>query len=136
VTAAFGHGKKPSIPTYALITPAHNEEAFIEKTIESVLSQTVLPIKWVVVDDGSTDGTVQIAKSRPDICLLRQHNQGLSCARNVGLAYSNGAYIVFLDADDLLLPDAIDIGIHALAARKDCPLTFGLAIQATQTRAR
>jgi len=50
------------IPTYALITAAHNEEAFIEKTIESVLRQTVLPIKWVVVDDGSTDKTSEIVK--------------------------------------------------------------------------
>ena len=56
---ALGNGKESSvrIPTYALITPAHNEEAFIEKTIESVVRQTVLPIKWVVVDDGSTDKT-------------------------------------------------------------------------------
>ncbi len=41
--------------TYVLITPARNEEAFIEKTIESVIHQTVLPVKWVIVDDGSTD---------------------------------------------------------------------------------
>ena len=50
------------IPAYVLITPAHNEEAFIEKTIASVLSQTVLPAKWVVVDDGSTDNTSEIVK--------------------------------------------------------------------------
>ena len=61
---AFSPGDESSvrIPTYALITPAHNEQAFIEKTIESVLSQTVLPIKWVVVDDGSTDKTSEIVK--------------------------------------------------------------------------
>jgi glycosyltransferase involved in cell wall biosynthesis len=64
VTSPFGHGKESSarIPAYALITPAHNEEAFIEKTIESVLRQTVLPVKWVVVDDGSTDRTSEIVK--------------------------------------------------------------------------
>src|SRR5262245_51346251 len=45
---------------YVLITPAHNEEAFIEKTIQSVISQTVLPAKWVIVNDGSTDSTASI----------------------------------------------------------------------------
>jgi biofilm PGA synthesis N-glycosyltransferase PgaC len=56
--------KEPSIrtPAYVLITAAHNEEAFIEKTIESVVRQTVLPMKWVVVDDGSIDKTSEIVK--------------------------------------------------------------------------
>jgi len=49
-----------SRPSYVLITPARNEEAFIEKTIESVIHQTALPLKWVIVDDGSTDGTPEI----------------------------------------------------------------------------
>lgn len=48
------------LPSYVLITPAHNEEAFIEKTIESVIHQTILPMKWVIVDDGSTDKTAEI----------------------------------------------------------------------------
>ncbi len=47
---------------YILITPAHNEEAFIEKTIQSVISQTVLPVRWVIVNDGSTDGTARIVE--------------------------------------------------------------------------
>lgn len=61
---ALCNGEESSvrIPTYVLITPAHNEEAFIEKTIESVVRQTVLPTKWVVVDDGSTDKTSEIVK--------------------------------------------------------------------------
>jgi poly-beta-1,6-N-acetyl-D-glucosamine synthase len=49
-----------SLPPYVLITPARNEEAFIEKTIESVIHQTVLPVKWVIVDDASTDRTPKI----------------------------------------------------------------------------
>ena len=54
-----------SFPPYVLITPARNEEAFIEKTIESVINQTVLPAKWVIVNDGSTDTTGTIAHSMP-----------------------------------------------------------------------
>src|SRR5437867_13286028 len=49
--------KHPSLPSYVLITPARNEEAFIEKTIESMVRQTVLPAKWIIVNDGSTDTT-------------------------------------------------------------------------------
>src|ERR1700745_4334835 len=50
----------PRLPIYVLVTAARNEESFIEKTIESVIHQTVLPVKWVIVDDGSTDSTAQI----------------------------------------------------------------------------
>ena len=52
--------QRRSLPPYVLITPARNEEAFIEKTIESMIHQTVLPMKWVIVDDGSTDRTPEI----------------------------------------------------------------------------
>jgi glycosyltransferase involved in cell wall biosynthesis len=64
VKPGLGHERESDvrIPTYALITAAHNEQDFIEKTIESVLRQTVLPIRWVVVDDGSTDKTSEIVK--------------------------------------------------------------------------
>jgi glycosyltransferase involved in cell wall biosynthesis len=55
--------KRPSLPQYVLITPARNEEAFIEKTIETVVRQTVLPVKWVIVNDGSTDATSIIVKN-------------------------------------------------------------------------
>ena len=56
-----GMNQRRSLPSYVLITPARNEEAFIEKTIESVIHQTLLPLKWVIVDDGSTDRTSEIA---------------------------------------------------------------------------
>jgi glycosyltransferase involved in cell wall biosynthesis len=65
-----------SLPRYVLITPARNEEAFIEKTMESMVHQTVLPVKWVIVDDGSTDRTAEIvenyAKRYPWIELIRR----------------------------------------------------------------
>ncbi len=48
---------------YVLITPAHNEEAFIQKTLDSMVAQTVLPERWVIVDDGSTDRTAEIVES-------------------------------------------------------------------------
>src|SRR3954463_1832152 len=53
---------RPALPSYVLITPARNEASFIEKTIESVVHQTVLPLKWIIVDDGSTDNTAEIVR--------------------------------------------------------------------------
>jgi biofilm PGA synthesis N-glycosyltransferase PgaC len=54
--------RSTSLPPYVLVTPARNEEAFIQKTIESVIRQTYLPLKWVIIDDGSTDGTAAIVR--------------------------------------------------------------------------
>ena len=68
-------GKLPSNFKYVLITPARDEAAFIRKTLETIVSQTVLPLKWVIVSDGSTDGTDEIVKEfsakHPWIELLR-----------------------------------------------------------------
>lgn len=110
----------------SVIIPCYNHAHFLGEAIASVTNQTYPHIEIVVVDDGSTDGVEQIVKSYPNICYLRQDHLGLSRARNIGLAHSKSAYVVFLDADDLLLPNAIEISIHALTAREDCPLTFGL----------
>ena len=60
VQMAMGRADQKSYPAYVLVTPARNEEALVEKTIESVIHQTVLPLKWVIVDDGSTDRTPKI----------------------------------------------------------------------------
>lgn len=61
VCAAMEHRDRASLPSYVLVTPSRNEEAFLEKTIQSVIQQTVLPAKWVIVNDGSTDSTWAIA---------------------------------------------------------------------------
>lgn len=89
----IGVDRRRTLPSYALITPAHNEGAFIEKTIESVTRQTVLPVKWVIVDDGSTDNTAAIVDrylpGHPWMELLRRPaRQDRSFA---GKAYAVGA---------------------------------------------
>lgn len=62
-SAEIGHQPSPSALAYVLITPARNEAAFLEQTIQSVIRQTLLPVRWVIVSDGSTDGTDEIVKS-------------------------------------------------------------------------
>ncbi|WP_240731563.1 glycosyltransferase [Hymenobacter radiodurans] len=75
----------------------------------SIWQQDYPAIEVVVVDDGSTDSTRTVAKSHPSITYIYQENQGLSAARNTGIARSTGQYLVFLDADDWLLPGALRI---------------------------
>lgn len=109
----------------SVIIPCYNHAHFLGEAIASVINQTYPHIEIIVVDDGSTDHSAQVAAACPSVRFVRQGNLGLSRARNVGLSYSNGIYVVFLDADDCLFPDAIDIGVRALASRNDCALTFG-----------
>jgi len=92
--------------TIDVIIPVYNAEKFIEKTLESVVSQTHLPEKIIVVDDGSTDKTVDIIEnfkknSNVGIELHRQKNRGPNAARNAGLKHSTSEFVAFLDADDI-----------------------------------
>jgi glycosyltransferase involved in cell wall biosynthesis len=116
-----------STPFYVLITPARNEEAFIEKTIESVIHQTVLPVKWVIVDDGSTDKTAEIAdtyaKRFPWIKLVRRAQRkdrnfaGKVYAFNDGLALVRSLEYEFvgnLDADISFGPDHFEFLISKM----------------------
>ncbi|MFZ2486803.1 MAG: glycosyltransferase [Anaerolineae bacterium] len=90
------------MPEISVIIPAYNAAPFIGRTIESVLSQTHNNWKLIVVDDGSTDSTEDVIKRFSDVRIryLRQINHGPAVARNLGLAESQGDYVIFLDADD------------------------------------
>lgn len=88
---------------FTIIIPLYNKENYIKRTVECVLRQTVKDFELIVVDDGSTDGSVDVVKSILDsrIRLIQQKNLGVACARNHGIRESCGRYICFLDADDL-----------------------------------
>jgi glycosyltransferase involved in cell wall biosynthesis len=96
-------------PKVTVIIAAYNAEKFIRKTLESVFAQSLENIELIVVDDGSTDRTQEILATFPDrrLIVLRQENGGVSAARNAGLAAARAPYIFFLDADDILLRDAL-----------------------------
>jgi len=109
-------------PKVAVVIAAYNAEKFVRETIDSVLAQTLDDIEVIVVDDGSTDGTAAVLRSftDPRMVVLRQENQGVSAARNAGTAAAHAPYIFFLDADDLLLPDALSRMIGTLDRRPEC----------------
>jgi glycosyltransferase involved in cell wall biosynthesis len=79
-----------------------------------------------VVDDGSTDNTAGVVARYPGVRYIRQENRGTAAARNMGLRESTGGYLVFLDADDRLLPEALETGLSCLDVHPECAFVFGL----------
>ena len=96
------------MPSCSVIVPCYNGARFLPSTLGSLFQQTRRPSEIIVVDDGSTDDSAGIAaRSDPSVRVIRQANQGESVARNVGLRAASSDYVLFLDADDLLAPEAL-----------------------------
>ena len=91
----------------SIVIPLYNKEQQIGKTLESVFAQSFQDYEVVIVNDGSTDKSVEIVEGMADkrIRLINQKNSGVSAARNKGIQESRGEYIAFLDADDEWKPD-------------------------------
>jgi len=109
----------------SVVITAYNHARWLPEAVESVRAQTHSPIELIVVDDGSTDETPAICAGLEGVKILRRENSGLSAARNAGLRAAGGDLIAFLDADDLLLPDAIAAGVAALADRPELAFAHG-----------
>jgi len=90
-----------------VIIPVYNGEEHLAKAIESALAQRYRPLEIVVVDDGSTDASLDIARSYAQVRVVHQTNQGHAAARNAGLAVRRGECVAFLDADDTWHPDKL-----------------------------
>lgn len=105
-----------SSPLVSVVIPAFNSERFLGEALASVSAQTYAPVETIVVDDGSSDGTAEIARTHPGVTLLEQENSGPSAARNRGFDASRGEFIAFHDSDDVMTPDklAVQVG-HMLA---------------------
>lgn len=107
------------------IIPAYNSARFIDEAIESVLTQTVPVAEIIVVDDGSTDGTVQaLARYGERVRVVRQSNAGPAAARNNGIRNSTGAFIAFLDSDDLWKPEKIEVQLARFDANPELQVCF------------
>jgi glycosyltransferase involved in cell wall biosynthesis len=98
------------MPKVSVIIPAYNVMAYLPETLESVLRQTFTDFEVLLINDGSTDGIIPWASQIKDrrVKLISQKNQGVSEARNTGIAHAQGEYIAFLDADDLWEPTKLE----------------------------
>lgn len=102
-------------PTVSVIIPAYNAAPWIAETIDSVLNQTFQDFEVIVVDDGSTDGTTEIVKNyKSQVQYLYKNNGGVGSARNTGIRAARGRYIACVDADDLWLPEKLEVQTQLL----------------------
>ena len=99
-----------NIPQISVVIPLYNKVQCIEETIKSVLEQTYKSFELIIVDDGSTDGSDVIVKSIDDVRIhyVYKNNGGVSSARNYGIKKAKGKWILFLDADDILLSKCLE----------------------------
>lgn len=116
------------VPLVSIVTPCFNGEHHVGRLIESVLAQTHPNIEFILVNDGSTDGTDEVVESyreQLEVQLTRfvyaqQENAGLGGAINGGLAHVSGEFLCWPDADDYLEPDSIELRLRVLQERPEC----------------
>ncbi len=108
-------------PLISVVIPAYNAEQFLDETLESVLSQTYENWECIIVNDGSTDNTESIAKKWCEkdarFCYFYKENSGVSDTRNLGIKEARGEYIAFLDADDLYMPNFLEVCLENLVEK-------------------
>jgi glycosyltransferase involved in cell wall biosynthesis len=109
----------------SVIIVCYNQAQYFPDAIASALNQTYDNTEVIVIDDGSTDNTAAAAERFPQVRYFHQENRGLAAARNAGLQRSQGRYIIFLDADDRLLPRAVESGVECFCAFPDSGFVFG-----------
>ncbi|PSB02890.1 glycosyltransferase family 2 protein [Merismopedia glauca] len=110
----------------SVIIPVYNGDRYLKAAIESVLSQTYKSIEIIVVDDGSTDSSAEVAQSFTSLVRYYfQPNSGSGAARNYGIELALGEFIAFLDADDLWLEDKLAIQIAAFNSNPDFDIVMG-----------
>jgi glycosyltransferase involved in cell wall biosynthesis len=118
-----------SAPLVSIIIAAYvatpHQAQLLAETLETVAAQTHSDFEVILVDDGSPQDLQAMAAGHPRVVLLRQKNAGPAIARNTGIRASRGRYFVFLDADDHLLPPALEMGLRTLAEHPDCGFVVG-----------
>ena len=111
-----------------VIVPVYNVEDYLQRCVESLLGQTFKDFNVILVDDGSTDSSGKLCDEfsalHPFIKTIHKENGGLSDARNAAYPYIDGEYVMFLDSDDFLTPDALDL-LYGYAGEKGCQVVQG-----------
>ncbi len=125
-TSRAGPGSPEVIETVSVVIPAFNAQDHLSPCLASIQAQTgAFALEVIVVDDGSSDATADIALRHPGVKLIRQNNRGPGAARNAGIAASHSRYIAFLDADDLWLAGKLAAQLKVLHRQPGAALVFG-----------
>lgn len=114
------------MPLISVVIPVYNGELTIEETVISVLNQTFLDFELIVIDDGSTDSTLEIIKKIHDsrLKIFSYTNSGLSASRNRGIKHARGEFISFIDADDLWTSGKLTAQLNALRKNPDAAVSY------------
>jgi GT2 family glycosyltransferase len=122
-------GAQSGAPLVSIVVPCHlstaAQQELLRETLDSAAAQSCRDLEVIVVDDGSTVDVETVVSARPNMTYVRQANAGPAVARNTGIAASRAPHLVFLDADDLLLPRALDSGLAALDAHPEAGFVVG-----------
>lgn len=109
-------------PKVSVIVPAYNVQAYVKECVESLKSQTFEDFEAIVINDGSTDGTLSVIQNAvgddPRFRVHSQANQGLATTRNIGLSLARGEFIYFFDSDDLIDPEMLESTVHKAVDEK------------------
>lgn len=117
-----------ALPLVSCVVPVFNGALYLREAIDSIEAQTWRPLEIIIVDDGSTDATPEIiAALGGRVRALRQPNRGPAAARNAGIAAASGAFIAFLDADDLWIPEKLATQMARFEARPELEVSLGKA---------
>ncbi|MBQ6787630.1 MAG: glycosyltransferase [Lachnospiraceae bacterium] len=113
----------------SVIIPVYNSKQYIRELLSDILNQTYKNLEIIIVDDGSTDNSLEIinefAQNDNRICVITTENRGPSAARNTGLDKAKGTYIRFIDADDRVLPNSINEMVKAYKENEEIDLVIG-----------
>lgn len=115
------------MPIASIVVPAFNAARTLPETLKSLLSQTFRDYEVIIVNDGSTDNTLEIARGFTDdarVRIVTQPNRGLAGARNAGIAAARGKYVGFCDADDIWMPEKLETHVRHLEQSPDVGLSF------------
>lgn len=113
-----------SNPLVSIVIPVYNGGRFLRTALESVLAQDYQPYEIIIVDDGSSDNTAEVARSVPGARYYYQANQGVSAARNKGILAARGEYLAFLDADDIWAPEKLSLQVSLLRSHPEVGYCF------------
>lgn len=116
-----------SLPLVTVVTPSFNQAGFLEETIHSVLNQTYPNVEYIIIDGGSSDGSLEIIKKYASRLAnwISEKDRGQTDAINKGFALAKGEVLAWLNSDDSLLPNAIEEAVSYLSEHPDTGMVYG-----------